>query len=110
MRRRCVTIIKSVASRAHCAIGAKMSKISFTDHPASVGETYLEHMGQATFFGTRMVAAGVACLLHGLLPFLFTTTGSRTIALLHERMVANRRRKSLPQSASADDFAYGTGI
>lgn len=86
---------------------AAMNKISFTEHPESVGETYLEHMGQATFFGTRMIAAGLACLVHGLLPFFFTTTGSRTIALLHERMVTNRRRKSLPAITSEHGFGLG---
>jgi hypothetical protein len=38
-----------------------------------------------------MVLAGVACILHGLLPFLFVRTGSRAVAELHERMVINRR-------------------
>ena len=39
---------------------------------------------------TRMVLAGFACLVHGLLPFLFVRTGSQTIAELNERMIANR--------------------
>lgn len=64
----------------------------FTDHPASVGESYGEHLVVASGFGLRMIAGGIACLLHGLLPFLFTKTGSRTIGELHDRMVANRVR------------------
>lgn len=64
---------------------------AFTEHPASVGESYGEHMGQALCFGTRMVLAGLACLVHGVLPFLFVRTGSRTINELNERMVRNRR-------------------
>jgi hypothetical protein len=39
-----------------------------------------------------MLGAGLACLVHGLLPFLFTRMGSRIITQLHERMVINRRR------------------
>ena len=73
-----------------------MSLNLFTDHPASVGETYGEHLQVAGGFGLRMILGGMACLLHGLLPFLFTRTGSRTIALLHERMVISRRRQSAP--------------
>ncbi|AWN46329.1 hypothetical protein DK419_08395 [Methylobacterium terrae] len=69
-----------------------MSKLSFSEHPASVGETYVEHMGVATGFGLRMIAGGLACLVHGILPFAFTSTGSRTIIRLHDRMVANRAR------------------
>ncbi|HTL91987.1 MAG TPA: DUF6356 family protein [Steroidobacteraceae bacterium] len=64
---------------------------AFTEHPASVGESYGEHLLRAMYFGTRMVFAGLACLLHGVLPFLFVRTGSRAIAELNDRMVANRR-------------------
>jgi hypothetical protein len=64
---------------------------AFTEHPASVGETYSEHMGRAACFGLRMIGAGVACLVHALLPFLFVRTGSSAIAELNDRMVVNRR-------------------
>ena len=63
---------------------------AFTEHPQSVGETYFEHMGCATYFGRRMILAGFACLLHGLFPFLFTGTGRKTITELHEQMVTGR--------------------
>jgi hypothetical protein len=69
-----------------------MAKVSFTDHPAAVGESYVQHLGVATGFGGRMILGGLACLVHGILPFLFTTTGSRTVTRLHDRMVANRTR------------------
>jgi hypothetical protein len=64
----------------------------FTRHPASVGETYLEHLESASFFGSRMILAGCACMLHGLFPFLFVTTGSSTVKHLHERMIKHRTR------------------
>lgn len=64
----------------------------FNTHPASVGESYGEHMVVASGFGLRMVLAGLACLVHGLLPFLFVRTGSDAIRDLHTRMVTNRRR------------------
>jgi hypothetical protein len=63
---------------------------AFTAHPASVGESYTEHLVRAIGFGTRMVLAGVACLVHAVLPFLFVRTGSRAIAELNDRMVVNR--------------------
>ena len=62
----------------------------FTGHPNSVGETYLQHMRVASGCGVRMVAGGLACLLHGLLPFLFTTAGTDQLRYLHRRMVENR--------------------
>ena len=33
---------------------------AFTEHPASVGETYGEHLVHATGFGVRMVLGGLA--------------------------------------------------
>ncbi len=77
----------------------------FTDHPASVGESYLEHMGQAGSFSLRLFLASLACLVHALLPFLFVKTGSRLITELHDRMVTNRNRHgpaAAPAPAHAD--------
>jgi hypothetical protein len=66
--------------------------LSFTKHPSDVGESYAEHFVVATSFGSAMILGGLACLVHGVLPFLFTSTGSSTIKRLHERMVVSRRR------------------
>lgn len=73
----------------------------FTEHPASVGESYGEHFMQASRFGTRMIVAGLACLVHGLLPFLFLRTGSAAIAELHTRMVTHRRRHPADDESAA---------
>ncbi|MDJ0950198.1 MAG: DUF6356 family protein [Alphaproteobacteria bacterium] len=66
----------------------------FTDHPASVGETYGQHMVSASGFAVRMFLGGAACLVHALLPFLFEKTGSTMITRLYDRMVTNRHRMS----------------
>jgi len=68
----------------------------FTEHPASVDETYGEHFVMASSFGIRMILGGFACLIHGILPFLFVRTGSVQVSTLHERMVTKRNRKQLP--------------
>ena len=43
----------------------------FTAHPASVNETYWQHLRFALRFGARMTQGGVAALVHALLPFCF---------------------------------------
>lgn len=68
----------------------------FTEHPASVGESYGEHLAMASGFGLRMMLGGLACLIHGLLPFLFVKTGSAQVSALHETMVTHRRRGTMP--------------
>lgn len=67
----------------------------FNEHPATVGESYLGHMGQAFHFGFSMLLAGLACLIHGFFPFLFVKTGSNAIRRLHERMVTHRDRRTV---------------
>ncbi len=64
----------------------------FTEHPQSVGESYLQHMQSAFAFAIRLFAGALCCLVHAALPFLFKSTGSRIIAELHDRMVVNRAR------------------
>ena len=66
---------------------------AFTEHPASVGETYFQHMGMAFSFGFRMVGAGIGCILHGIFPFLCEKSGSKMINCLHTEMVTNRDRR-----------------
>jgi hypothetical protein len=74
-------------------MGRMLLRRLFTDHPASVGESYGQHLGQAACIGVRMVLAGFACLVHAVLPFLFVRTGSRTIAGLHERLSSRAPRR-----------------
>lgn len=65
---------------------------AFTEHPASVGESYFEHMRMAFGFAGTMLVTGLAVLLHGVFPFLFTRTGREAVIRLHERMVTHRVR------------------
>ena len=55
----------------------------FTAHPHSVGETYLEHAKAASGCGFRMVFAGLACIIHSVIPFIFIRTASQAILELH---------------------------
>lgn len=64
---------------------------AFTSHPASVSESYGEHLAFAARVGGRMVLGGLACMLHGFFPFLFARTGSRTILCLHRRIATGAR-------------------
>jgi hypothetical protein len=57
----------------------------FTDHPASVDETYFGHMAFACWFASRLFLAAFVALVHAFLPFLFETTASRIVRELAER-------------------------
>ena len=74
----------------------------FSDHPASVGESYFEHMGVAFGFAVRLLAAAFACFVHGLLPFLFTKSGSSAVKRLHQEMIAGRSTRRDAHLASRE--------
>ena len=74
----------------------KLAKL-FTEHPASVHETYLGHMAFAAWFASRLFLAGGAALVHAVLPFMFETTASRIVQELYER--TSNRKASHPGPA-----------
>jgi hypothetical protein len=66
-------------------------------HLAEVGESYFEHMRFALLVGALATGAGLACVLHAVVPALCQTTCSRTVASLQE-LFADRGR--LPRVAA----------
>jgi len=46
----------------------------FTEHPESVGESYVEHFGVAARFGGIMILGGLGAIVHAVVPGLCTTT------------------------------------
>jgi hypothetical protein len=82
----------------------------FTDHPHSVGETYFGHLCFALGFGARMVAGGAACIVHGVLPFLCTSTGSRTVAGLMDVIRRSQQRHAKTPEFFASFQSSGSGI
>jgi Family of unknown function (DUF6356) len=81
----------------------------FTEHPKSVGESYVEHMGVALSFAGPLLVAGLAALVHAFLPFLCVTTASGTVKRLHARMVDRIPHRSA-RSARDDLMGLDPGI
>lgn len=75
-------------------------RISFTAHPAAVGETYFGHLFSALSFCAKMTVALLACLIHAFLPFLFEKTGSQMITKLMDAMVHHRDKR--PRGANQE--------
>lgn len=63
----------------------------FTAHPASVEESYFQHMRFAAGFAGNLFLAGAAALIHAVFPFLFERAASTIINKLHHR-IHNRSR------------------
>jgi hypothetical protein len=62
----------------------------FLSHPRSVGDSYAEHAASALSIGRAMVAGGLACMIHAVIPALFTHTASDTIEWLHARTMTRK--------------------
>jgi hypothetical protein len=60
-----------------------MAENPFTSHPTEVGETYAQHLVHAGGAGMKLVGAGLACLVHAVVPFLFVNTASDTIRTMY---------------------------
>lgn len=62
----------------------------FTDHPASVGESYGEHAVFAAGCSLKLFRASCAAAVHAIFPFLCVKTASGIIDDLHHDMVTHR--------------------
>jgi len=62
--------------------------VIFTDHPATVNETFLQHMKFALGFSFWLGVASMAALVHAIIPALCETTASRILKRLHVRIMA----------------------
>ena len=78
-------------------------------HLNEAGEGYFEHLAFAATIGLMAVAAGLACLIHALVPGLCTRTASRTIGLLNE-LLADRRRVGEIRDQSIEAIAFAALI
>ncbi len=58
----------------------------FTEHPASLGESYAQHSRVAMSYAIPLALAATAAVVHAIFPFLFKTTASDIIRQLNTRM------------------------
>jgi hypothetical protein len=70
----------------------------FRDHPRSLGMSWWEHGVGAIVIGGRMVGAGIACMVHAVVPALFTETAGKTVMSLHDHMVKRKAGAANPNA------------
>ena len=58
----------------------------FTRHPASVGQTWIQHGRFALAVSRTLTLAAVAAAVHALVPALCETTASRAVDRLHAQI------------------------
>ena len=62
----------------------------FTEHPESVGETYLEHFFVAIRFSCKLFLSSIAALIHAFIPALFKKTASKQIKKMHRQITSRK--------------------
>jgi hypothetical protein len=62
----------------------------FLAHPRAIGTTYFGHMLGGLLIGGRMIAGGLACIVHSFVPGLFETAASGTVTELDREFDARR--------------------
>jgi hypothetical protein len=70
----------------------------FWEHPKSLGMSWAQHGAGAVAIGARMVGAGLACIVHAIVPALFTETAGRTVISLHDHMVKRKAGAANPNA------------
>ena len=72
----------------------------FLEHPREIGESYGEHAGHALYIGLKMIGAGLACLVHALLPGLFVRTATTAVEDIQNLMIRRRDAAEEPVRAA----------
>lgn len=63
-----------------------------SSHLKEVNETYFEHLFFAQKCGWRMVLAGIACVIHSIIPSIFAATASSTMKQLDQEITARKMK------------------
>lgn len=70
------------------------------DHLAAAGETYAQHLRFALLVGFTTIGAGLACVIHAIVPALCERTCSRTLGQLSSLFEDRARLRQFEQEAS----------
>jgi hypothetical protein len=70
------------------------------DHLVEAGEGYWQHLRFAMMVGLLAIAAGLACMIHALIPALCQRTCSRTISQLHQLFSSRDQWRDVQQEGS----------
>jgi hypothetical protein len=74
----------------------------FLEHPRALGMSWAGHGVGAVAIGARLVGAGCACLVHAIVPGVFTQTAGKTVTNMYDHM--QKRRAGAPNPDGWPDY------
>ncbi len=72
----------------------------FTDHPRSLGMSWASHGAGAIKIGGELIGAGVACIVHAVVPALFTQTAGKVVTRIYDHMQQRKAGAANPENWS----------
>jgi hypothetical protein len=76
----------------------------FVEHPRSLGLTWTAHGAGAFKIGGKLIFAGCAAMIHGLVPGWFTDTAGRTVTETYNYIQKIRAGSDKPEQWSDYDI------
>jgi hypothetical protein len=70
----------------------------FLEHPRSLGMSWVGHGVGAVAISARLIGAGCACLVHAVVPCLFSQTAGKTITDMHAHMIRRKAGAKNPEN------------
>ena len=70
----------------------------FVDHPRSLGMSWAGHGAGAIKIGAELIGAGCACIVHAVVPGIFTQTAGTTVTRMHDHMMKRKAGASNPDN------------
>jgi hypothetical protein len=70
----------------------------FLDHPRSLGMSWARHGIGAVAIGATLVGAGLACLVHALVPGWVTQTAGKTVNAMYDHMTRRKADAKNPEN------------
>ena len=70
----------------------------FSEHPRSLGMSWASHGAGAAVIAVRLIGAGLACLIHAIVPAWFTQTAGRTVSDIYEDIARRKAGAANPKA------------
>ena len=70
----------------------------FADHPRSLGMSWASHGVGAVKISAELIGAGLACLVHAIVPGWFTQTAGKTVERMYDHMVKRKAGAANPNA------------
>jgi hypothetical protein len=70
----------------------------FVDHPRSLGMGWADHGIGAAKIGGELLGAGLACVVHAIVPGWFTQTAGRTVTRIYDHIQARKAGAVHPEN------------